>query len=454
MLRLDADLAVRLTVRRAGEPDSSGRCVVYWMQRAQRATDNPALETAIAAANELGVPVVVFFGPMPSFPGANYRHFHFMMQGLADTAERLEARGIGLVLRRLDEGGLAAFCLEAHAALVVSDENPMREPERWRASLAGELRVPFWTVDSDVVVPSALLEREHYSARTIRPKLRAHLERFLVRAKDRRVRVSWHPPRGMKSLAPRVETLDQMPLDRSVQPAPGVAGGTTEGLRCLRKFLREGLPGYSARRNRPEVEGTSRLSAYLHFGQLGPRAVALAVSAAHAPGVDREAFLEELIVRRELSVNFVKFNPRYDRLQGCEAWALRTLAAHARDPREHHYSGRQLEDAVTHDPLWNAAQRQMVRTGWMHGYMRMYWAKKILEWTRSPEGAFEIAVRLNDRYQLDGRDCNGYAGVAWAVGGKHDRPWGPERPIFGLVRYMNAAGCSRKFDTKAYIRAM
>ena len=172
---------------------------------------------------------------------------------------------------------------------------------------------------------------------------------------------------------------------------------------------------------------------------------------ADAPAQDRNAFLEELIVRRELAVNFVRFNRDYENFDACEPWADVTHRKHVRDTRMYLYSEKQLEDAETHDPLWNAAQKQMVLTGWMHGYLRMYWAKKILEWTESPQAAYQIAVRLNDRYELDGRDPNGYAGIAWAIVGKHDRAWGPERPIYGKIRYMSFASTSRKFDSKAYI---
>ena len=193
------------------------------------------------------------------------------------------------------------------------------------------------------------------------------------------------------------------------------------------------------------------MSAFLHYGQIGPRTVALAVRGADVPAADRDAFLEELIVRRELAINFVRFNPHYDRLEGCEPWACRTLDAHRDDPRRPQYSETRLEQAETHDPLWNAAQCQVVQTGWMHGYVRMYWAKKILEWTPSPEAAMEIAIRLNDKYQLDGRDPNGYAGIAWAIGGKHDRAWGPERPVYGKIRYMSLESTRRKFDSTRYI---
>jgi deoxyribodipyrimidine photo-lyase len=442
---------LRVTVRRAGPPNPEGRCVVYWMQRAQRALDNPALDVAVEAANALGKPVVAYLGIVPFYPNANLRHYAFLVQGIPDLARRLARRGVGLVVRRYPDHQLVRFCDEVRPSLVVGDENPMREPERWRLITADRLRVPLWTVDADVIVPTKLLGKEHYAARTIRPNLRGHLDEFLRPLRNPRPRVKWKAPRGTHSLRPDSDLLDGFPIDRSVQLVSTFRGGTDEGLHALRRFVRERLKGYATRRNRPELDGTSQLSPYLHFGHVGPHTVALAVRDADAPREDREAFLEELIVRRELAIDFVRFNPRYDRLESCEPWALRTLGKHRRDQRAHLYTERQLESAQTHDPLWNAAQQQMVVDGWMHGYLRMYWAKKILEWTRTPEEAYDIAVHLNDRYELDGRDPNGYAGVAWAIGGKHDRAWGPERPVFGMIRYMSYASTSRKFDNKAYI---
>jgi deoxyribodipyrimidine photo-lyase len=220
----------------------------------------------------------------------------------------------------------------------------------------------------------------------------------------------------------------------------------------LQRFIDGCLGTYDADRNHPDRAGTSQLSPYLHFGHLGPREVALAVRDSGQPPSSVAPFLEQLIVRRELAVNFVQFNDAYDRLEGCEPWARQTLRRHRFDPRPHRYSFDQFESASTHDPLWNAAERQMIRTGWMHGYVRMYWAKKILEWTESAEEAFEIAVALNDRYELDGRDPSGYTNIAWAIGGKHDRPW-PSRPVYGSVRSMSLASTSRKFDVERYIRA-
>jgi deoxyribodipyrimidine photo-lyase len=441
----------RVTVRRSGMPDPEGRCVVYWMQRAQRAVDNPALDVAIEAANALGKPVVAFLGLVPFYPHANLRHYAFLVQGIPDLARRLARRGVGLVIRRYPHHRLVRFCAEVRPSLVVGDENPLREPEHWRVIAASGLRVPIWTVDADVIVPSKLLGKEHYAARTIRPRLLEHLDEFFRPLRNPRARLAWKLPKGLQSLRPEAALLEGFPIDRSVGPVSAFRGGGDEALKALRRFVRERLRGYAARRNRPELDGTSQLSPYLHFGHIGPHMVALAVKNADAPRQDREAFLEELIVRRELAINFVRFNPLYDRLESCEAWARRSLAKHRRDERQYVYTQQQLENAETHDPLWNAAQRQMVSSGWMHGYLRMYWAKKILEWTRAPEEAYDIAVRLNDRYELDGRDPNGYAGIAWAIGGKHDRAWGPERSVYGMIRYMSYASTSRKFDSNAYI---
>jgi deoxyribodipyrimidine photo-lyase len=245
--------------------------------------------------------------------------------------------------------------------------------------------------------------------------------------------------------------LETLPIDRSVEPVFTFVGGSAEATRQLKEFLQFRLKGYATNRNKPELDGTSQLSPYLHFGHLGPHPIALALQQSEVPPQDRAAFLEELIVRRELAINFVRYNSNYENVDSCEAWAEITLRKHAQDKRQFLYSEKQLENADTHDPLWNAAQKQLVLTGWMHGYLRMYWAKKILEWSPSPAVAYEIAVKLNDRYELDGRDPNGYAGIAWAIVGKHDRAWGPERPVYGKIRYMSYASTSRKFNSRAYI---
>jgi deoxyribodipyrimidine photo-lyase len=447
--RLSAD--PRVTVRRGGSPAPDGSAVVYWMQRAQRATDNPALETAIAAGNAVGKPVLVYFGLSTGVRGGNLRHYRFMVEGLSDVAEDLARRGIAFVLRKAPDHDVLRLCEEVRPALVIGDENPLRASERNKHRVSMELPVPFWTVDADVIVPSRLLKREHYAARTIRPRIREQLPTFLRPIRQRAPQHVWTLPRSFSTLRADPAVLDGLSIDRSVSPVAALAGGSHAARRVLRRFLAERLPGYAAHRNRPDRDGTSQLSPYLHFGHIGPHTVALAVRNADAPEDDRKAFLEELIIRRELAVNFVRYNSAYDRLDSAEPWARRTLAAHRLDERVRRYTPRELEQAETHDPLWNAAQQQMVVTGWMHGYLRMYWAKKILEWSPSAEAAHAISVTLNDRYQLDGRDPNGYAGIAWAVGGKHDRAWGPERPVYGTLRYMSYASTSRKFDSTAFI---
>ena len=239
-----------------------------------------------------------------------------------------------------------------------------------------------------------------------------------------------------------------MNIDRSVKPVTGFHGGTVEAKNRLEKFIGNKLNRYDVLRNDPNEDGLSNLSPYFHFGQISPLYIALQVNQYSGSGV--EAFMEELIVRRELSINFVQFNQQYDCFNGLSEWAKRSLNEHKEDLREYVYSLAELEKAQTHDRYWNAAQNEMIVTGKMHGYMRMYWGKKILEWTACPEEAFSIAKYLNNKFELDGRDANGFAGVAWCFG-KHDRPWG-SRQIFGNIRYMSANGLKRKFDADKYAR--
>jgi len=307
-----------------------------------------------------------------------------------------------------------------------------------------------WTVDSDVVIPGKLLKKRFTAARFIRPAIQAHLKEHLVSGKNPAARHKWSPPPGLQSLAPDFDILCDWPIGRAAPPVSTFRGGTNEALRRLKDFASGALRRYDTQRNHPEIDGTSSLSPYLHFGHISPITVALAVKDSDAPAEDKKAFLDQLITWRELAVNFVRFEPEYDNFQCAEPWALKTLAEHAHDRRNFLYSRSDLESGQTHDELWNAAQRQMVETGWMHNYMRMYWAKKILEWSPNPQLAYETTVYLNDKYLLDGRDPNGYLGIAWSIVGKMDRPWFP-RPIFGLVRYMSHDSAVKKFDARRYI---
>jgi deoxyribodipyrimidine photo-lyase len=445
----------RVFVRRGGPLRKDGSCVVYWMQRAVRIAENPALDVAIEAANLLGLPPVVYFGVVPNYPNANLRHYHFLQQGLREAAEEAREREIGFVVRRAP-ARLEDFLEEVRAALVIGDENPCREPERWRQTLARRLRIPFWTVDADVVAPSRVFNRSFTLLHHFRPKLRAELPRFLQPAEGTVPRPVWRIHKKMERYCLDDDiTAGFTKLDRSVQPVESFAGGERAARKRLQEFIGHDLAHYDENRNHPEIAGTSRLSPYLHFGNIGPLTVARAVEEAAGKGkisaAAKEKFLEQLIGWRELAVLFVRHEPNYDNWECAAPWARKTLVEHASDPRPWRYTLRQLERGETHDELWNAAQRQMVATGWMHNYLRMYWAKKILEWTPDPATAFDRAVILNDRYQLDGRDPNGYAGIAWAIVGRHDRPWF-NRPVFGLVRPMSGASLGKKFDAAAYIR--
>jgi deoxyribodipyrimidine photo-lyase len=446
----------RVLVRRAGPPRDGGRSVVYWMQRAMRIVDNPALDVAIEAGNLLGLPVVVFFSVISNYPNANLRHYYFLQQSLRDVAEDAAGRGVGFVLRRHPDNSLEAFLEEVQAALLIGDENPCREPERWRKVLARRLKLPYWTVDADVVVPSRVFGRDYFLLHHFRPHLQRELPKFLVPHQNIPPQQEWKPRRSLASFPLSEDiTAGFDKLDRSVAPVDTFAGGTHAALRRLHDFVHDGLARYEVERNHPELQGTSRLSPYLHFGNISPITIALAVDDAVKQGralaSARDRFLDQSIGWRELSALFVRYNENYDRWESAEPWARKSLREHARDSRPQRYTFEQLERAETHDELWNAAQREMVATGWMHNYMRMYWAKKILEWAPDPATAFDWAMILNDKYELDGRDPNGYAGIAWAIVGKHDRPWF-DRPVFGVVRSMTAAATAKKFKSQEYIR--
>jgi deoxyribodipyrimidine photo-lyase len=419
------------------------------MQAAQRAEWNHGLEYAARQANELGQPAVVFFGLTESFPEANERHYAFLLEGLKETQAALQDRGIRTVVRLGSPAdGIVEF--GRRASLVVTDDGILRVERKWRRAAAERLECPLIEVTTNAIVPLEVASlKEEYAAATLRPKIYRHLERFLVPlavtgVRKDSVRISL----DALDIGEKAKILQGLSLDRSASRVTSFFGGAAEARRRLREFIEAKLPGYGEARNDPSLDGSSRMSPYLHFGQVSPLWIALEVK--KGPRYGQAPYLEELIVRRELGRNFVYRNPAYDRFEGLPEWSRTTLLEHTKDPREFTYTFSELEQARTHDRYWNAAQREMVLTGWMHGYMRMYWGKKILEWSASPRTAFRTALALNNRYELDGRDPNGFAGVAWCFG-KHDRPWA-RRPVFGTVRYMNAAGLRRRFDIEAYVR--
>lgn len=434
------------------EPERQGEYVLYWMQQSQREAFNPALETAVACANRLRLPVIVAFGLTDGYPEANARHYAFMLEGLRDVEEALSRRGIKFLMQRGSPDEVA-IRLASRAALVICDRGYLRHQKSWRRNVAENAGRRVLQVEGDVVVPAALASGKMESAaRTLRPKILRLREDFLHPLRRAPVRVKAGSLRIAQSidLSNIPVLLDKLDIDRAVRPVRRFKGGTNEAQRRLASFVGGPLDNYAESRGEPALEQVSFLSAYLHFGQISPVEVALAVFHAKAGNADRAAYLEELVVRRELAMNFVEHQPRHDSYACLPEWARNTLEAHCADPREHIYSEAQLAAGETHDGYWNAAMREMRVTGYMHNHMRMYWGKKILEWSVRPEKAFRTALSLNNRYFLCGRDPNSYANVAWCFG-LHDRPW-PERSIFGKVRSMTAAGLKRKVDIDAYVR--
>jgi deoxyribodipyrimidine photo-lyase len=426
-----------------------GAYVLYWMQASQRTEYNHALEYAIIQANQLKQPILVFFGITDHFPEANERHYAFMLEGLKEVKQSLETRGIQMVILH-QSPELGAIRLARKSSLTVVDRGYLKIQKRWRTYAATKMDCPLIQVESDVIVPvEETSSKEEYAAVTLRPKINKKLNHFLVPLRQ-------NDP-ILYSLSLDVESfpienidkaLSKLRINRSVKKVNFFQGGMKEASRHLEVFLQEKLDHFPELRNDPTLDYLSQLSPYLHFGQISPLFIALQVKKTKSPGI--EAFLEELIVRRELSMNFVFYNDHYDSYEAIPEWARKSLRSHQKDKRQYLYCHEELEQAKTHDHYWNAAQREMAVKGKMHGYMRMYWGKKILEWSKMPEKAFRVALYLNNKYELDGRDPNGFTGVAWCFG-KHDRPWG-ERPIFGNVRVMNDKGLKRKFDADRYVK--
>jgi deoxyribodipyrimidine photo-lyase len=403
------------------QPVLDGKYVVYWMQQSQRAEYNHALEHAVERANALDKPLIVYFGITDRFPEANERHYSFMLQGLQETQDALARRNIQLVIRH-EAPREGVLKLTPQACLLVADRGYLKVQREWRQHAATRAPCLMEEIESDVIVPVEVASnKEEYAAATIRRKIHRHLDDFLVPLRQTAVkRSSLRMTFAQFGIGNLDRALRRLKINRDV---PGVAeftGGTARAKRLLEDFIREKLSRFAAQRNDPARDVLSLMSPYLHFGQISPLYIALQVLAANRPG--KHVYLEELIVRRELSMNFVYYNANYATFEGLPAWARATLRVHQKDPRTYLYRPEELEHARTHDPYWNAAQQEMVRYGKMHGYMRMYWGKKIIEWTRDPEEAFEICLHLNNKYELDGRDANGYTGVAWCFG-KHDRAW-------------------------------
>lgn len=426
--------------------------VVYWMQREQRANDNWPLLYAHAHATERQVPLYVVFSLSPTFGGhAEMRHHDFLLAGLREVQQTLAAKYIPFFLLRGEPAEEVVRFARAHGAgQVITDFNPLRFVQAEKKRVAADLSVRLTMVDGHNIIPCWVAsDKEEFAAHTFRSKVHRQLADWLVD----------YPALPQHRFADAVTgdqidrsaILKTMALDTTVPPVSWCSAGEQAALDTLETFMSERLSHYADDRNDPNRDALSNLSPYLHYGHISAQRIALEIKGKRGiTSEHKNAFLEELIVRRELTDNYCYYNPHYDKVEGAHEWAQTTIATHAEDEREYVYERQALEQAKTHDEFWNAMQRQMVTEGKMHGWCRMYWAKKILEWSPSHQVAIDRALYLNDKYELDGRDPNGVVGVMWSICGVHDRAW-TERPIFGKIRYMNYRGAKRKFDTAAYI---
>jgi len=423
--------------------------VIYWMSRDQRVHDNWALLFAQKLAKEKNKKLVVIFNLASNFLEATIRQYGFMIKGLQEIENELNKFNIPFILLSgKPEIEIPKFIKKNNVSILVTEFDPLRIKRVWKKEVAKKIKIPFYEVDAHNIVPCLYAsDKAEFAAYTIRPKIHKLLPEFL----DEFPLLQKMKPDDSIT-ANKVEwdkAMNSLKVNREVKEVNWIQPGEKAAVKSLKDFLENRFTKYSEERNDPNKNALSNLSPYIHFGQISTQRIALTVQQFYLKNPSAEAFLEELIIRRELADNFCYFNTKYDSFDGFHEWAKKTLNQHRKDKRDFIYSLEDFERANTHEDLWNAAQTELLVRGKMHGYMRMYWAKKILEWSKSPEEALRIAIYLNDKYELDGRDPNGYVGCAWSIGGVHDRTW-TERPVYGKIRYMNRNGAARKFDVVAY----
>ncbi len=466
-----------------------GQYVLYWMTAFRRTTWNFGLQRAVQWARDLRKPLLVLEALRCGYRWASDRLHQFVIQGMADNQARLARRNAFYYPYLEPEPGAGRGLLaqlSTHACVVIGDDFPCFFLPRMVAAARSQVPTRLEIIDSNGLLPMRAADRTFARAFDFRRFLQRNLLPYLepdslpdddplrqcrlpvLESLPKEILRRW-PAAKPKEIADQPQRLSRFPIDHQVTPT-ATAGGPETAQNMLQRFLDERLPRYGELRNDPDVEATSGLSPYLHFGHLSvhqvfsevmrragwrPEQVSAKVTGSSHDwwGVDGavESFLDELITWREVGYNMCSRNGDYDRYDSLPDWARRTLASHADDPREPSYALEQFESAATHDPLWNAAQRQLVREGRIHNYLRMLWGKKILEWSASPQAALEILIELNNKYALDGRNPNSYSGIFWVLG-RYDRAWGPERPIFGTIRYMSSENTARKVRVKEYLR--
>ena len=426
--------------------NKKGEYALYWMQNAMRVDYNHVLDFCVRKANEMDVPVLVVFIINKTYMDATENHYKFMLQGLSEVKDELLKKNIKisfLIGETVDK--VMEVCEKA--SFVATEKGYLKNEKNWRQTLSSKINIPMIEVDTNVIVPvKEVSDKEEYAAYTIRPKINKMLEQYAL---DFKVD-------SPNNSSLNIELIDEVDFDinnilsmlslETNEYELYYKGGVSEARAHLKAFLENKLDNYAKLRNEPSLDFQSNMSMYLQFGQISPLEIYLKTK--HKNNNDQ--FIEELVIRRELSYNFVYYNTDYDSYKCLPNWVIKSLDKHREDKREYIYNLSQLENSDTHDNYWNACQKEMVLTGKMHGYMRMYWGKKVIEWTKDYKKAYEILIYLNNKYNIDGRGPNAYAGVAWCFG-KHDRPWF-ERNIFGKIRYMNDQGLKRKFDMDAYLK--
>ncbi|MFZ1291118.1 MAG: deoxyribodipyrimidine photo-lyase [Melioribacteraceae bacterium] len=437
----------RIRILKSGEQKEGS--IIYWTQREQRVNDNWALIYAYQKAIEKNEKLVVVFNLVTDFLQATFRQYNFMIEGLKEVEKNLAKLNISFFITTgSPEIEIPKFIVKHNAGLLITDFNPLRIIKNWKEKVGQIISIPFYEIDSHNIIPVWKASNKlEFAAYTIRPKIKKLLPEYLDEfpkleklSKNNFIqnKIDWD------------KLYKSLKIDFSIKPVKFFFPGENEANKLLEKFIKIKLDKYAVDRNYPNKDGLSNISPYLHFGQISAQRIALILNSFDHNNISVSSYLEELIVRSELADNFCFYNINYDNFEGFHDWAKKSLNEHRNDKREFVYTLEEFELAKTHDLLWNAAQLEMVTTGKMHGFMRMYWAKKILEWTNSPEEALAFGIYLNDKYELDGRDPNGYVGLAWSIGGVHDRAWN-DREVFGKVRFMNFNGCKRKFDVKKYI---
>jgi deoxyribodipyrimidine photo-lyase len=454
---------VRIRALNQAGPRENAAYILYWTQMNRRAASNHALGHAIDLANARGLPLLVYEGLTCTYRQANDRLHTFVLQAVPENAQAFRTLGAGyffyLRKRRTDPDDIL-YRLAERAACIVTDDYPSFIAAGHNRSVPGKIGVPYYAVDSSCIVPMNAHNKRAWGAYTIRPKIQRELPKYLRPLECAQLRTHWRD----HLLPPELRALHTEPtqaslpglvasceIDHSVSPSISFDGGAAQAARHLQLFLETKLSRYARESNQPSKHATSGLSPYLHFGHISALDAALAVKQ-HTEEHKLMAgeFLEQLIVRRELAFNFARFASNAESFDDLPDWCKRTMAKHANDPRPHLYTPDQFRRAETHDGLWNAAQKELLIRGKIHGYYRMYWGKKIIEWSPTYEDALRVMIDLHDVYALDGRDPNTYTNILWLFG-LHDRPW-VEREIFGQLRYMSYDGMKRKTDTDAYIR--